>query len=293
VTAVGDAPQGSVPAAPEDVVGRDDRVLPTTRWLSVLITPFLLVAFVLLYGFPGDTDHLWAWTIRPTMTSMVLASAYLGGAWFFVRVLRERRWAAVADGLVAVTGFATLLAIATVLHWDRFNHSSPAFWIWSALYATAPFLVAGAWWVNRRTARPPGPDEPRLGTAARWGVAAFGAGGLALGATMFVAPSAVIPIWPWLLTPLTCRVTGAIFVLAGAAVGAMRDARWLRLRLLAEVEVVMVVLMLVAALRAHAQLIAGRPMGWVLLLGAFVALGGAIALMLTFRGAAGEPTSGP
>ncbi|WP_460625614.1 hypothetical protein [Intrasporangium mesophilum] len=293
MTAVGGAPQGSMPLAPQSELPRDDRVLPTTRWLSVLITPFLLVAFVLLYGFPGDTDRLWAWTIRPTVTSMVLASAYLGGAWFFVRVLRERRWAAVANGLVAVTGFATLLAIATVLHWDRFNHGSPAFWIWSALYATAPFLVAGAWWVNRRTARPPAPDEPRLGPAARWGVGAFGAGGLVLGATMFVAPSAVIPVWPWLLTPLTCRVIGAIFVLAGAAVGVLWDARWVRLRLLAEVEAVMVVLMLVAALRAHAQFIAGRPMGWLLLLGALVALAGAIALMVTFRGAPSEPTSGP
>ena len=30
---------------------------------------------------------------------------------------------------------------------------------------------------------------------------------------MFVAPSQVIPIWPWMLTPLTCRVVGAIFCL--------------------------------------------------------------------------------
>lgn len=293
MTAVGDVPQGSVPAAPEVGVGRDDRVLPTTRWLSAAITPFLLVAFVLLYGFPGDTGRLWAWTIRPTMTSMMLASAYLGGAWFFVRVIRERRWAAVGNGLLAVTAFATLLAVATVLHWDRFNHGSPAFWIWSALYATAPFLVAGAWWVNRRTARPPAPGEPRLGGAARWGVGAFGAGGLALGATMFVAPAAVIPVWPWLLTPLTCRVIGAIFVLAGAAVGVLRDARWVRLRLLAEVEVVMVALMLLGALRAHSQFIAGRPMGWLLMLGAFAALGGAVGLMLAFRGAPSEHSSGP
>jgi hypothetical protein len=127
---------------------------------------------------------------------------------------------------------------------------------------------------------------------ARWCVAAFGAGGLALGATMFVVPSAVIPAWPWPLTPLTCRVVGAIFVLAGAAVGVLRDARWVRLRLLAEVEVVMVALMVVAALRAHGEFIGGRPMGWLLVLGAVVALGGAVALMVTFRGAPDEPAYG-
>jgi hypothetical protein len=281
-----------MPAAPTAAVLADDRVLPTTRWLSVVITPFLLVAFVLLYGFPGDSARLWAWTIRPTMTSMMLASAYLGGAWFFVRVLRETRWAAVGSGLLAVTAFATLLAIATLLHWDRFNHGHPAFWTWSALYATAPFLVAWAWWLNRRTARPPSTDEPRLGTVARWGVGAFGAGGLALGLTMFVAPAEVIPVWPWPLTPLTCRVVGAIFVLAGAAVAALRDPRWVCLRLLTEVELVMVVLMLAGLLRARGELIPGRPMGWLLLAGAFVALGGAIALEVSFRRGAGGPTSG-
>ena len=63
---------------------RDDRVLTYTRGLSLFITAFLLVAFVLLYFFPGDTKRLFAWTIRPTMTPtmtpMVLASAYCGGA---------------------------------------------------------------------------------------------------------------------------------------------------------------------------------------------------------------------
>lgn len=34
-------------------VTRDDRVLTYTRVLSLAIVPFLLVAFVLLYIFPG------------------------------------------------------------------------------------------------------------------------------------------------------------------------------------------------------------------------------------------------
>ncbi|WP_341472111.1 hypothetical protein [Candidatus Chlorohelix allophototropha] len=34
--------------------------------------PFLLVAFVLLYLFPNDTDTLFAWTIKPTMTPLIM-----------------------------------------------------------------------------------------------------------------------------------------------------------------------------------------------------------------------------
>ena len=259
-----------------------DRVLPSTRWLAGFIAPFLVVAFVLLYGFPGDTARLWAWTIQPTMTSMMLASAYLGGAWFFVQVLRERRWTAVATGLIAVSAFATLLAVATVLHWDRFNHSTPAFWTWTFLYAVAPVLVPLAWWTNRRVA-PAQQDGQRLGRFTTWSAAVFAAGGLGLGATMFAAPAALIPVWPWLLTPLTCRVLGAVFVLAGAGAGVALDARWVRVRLLVQTAVVMLVLMLVAAWRGRGELLADRPFGWLLLIGAVLALVGSVALWWTNR----------
>jgi len=36
------------------------------------------------------------------MTPMVLASAYLRGAFFFIRVLGERRWNVVSTGFVSV-----------------------------------------------------------------------------------------------------------------------------------------------------------------------------------------------
>jgi hypothetical protein len=66
----------------------DDRVLPLTRGIAAFIVPFLVVAFAVLYLWPGDTDRLFAWPIRPTMTAMVLGSAYLGGAYFFVCAAR-------------------------------------------------------------------------------------------------------------------------------------------------------------------------------------------------------------
>ena len=131
---------------------RDDRVLPSTRALALFIAPFLLVAFVILYLFPAETARLWAWTIQSHLTSMVLASAYLGGCYFFLRVLREKHWAAMRAGFVAVAVFASLLGIATILHWDRFNHGHVAFWLWAGLYFTAPFLVVAAWLANERYA---------------------------------------------------------------------------------------------------------------------------------------------
>ncbi len=205
------------------------------------------------------------------MTPMVLASAYLGGAFFFIRVLRETRWNVVKTGFVSVALFASLLGVATILHWDKFNHHHVAFWLWTGLYFTAPFLVMGAWLANRRFAAPAGADERRLGGIARGIVAMTGIIALVQGIVMFLAPLTVIAIWPWILTPLTCRVVGAIFCLGSAGIGVLVDPRWTTLKLMLQVEMLMVTLTLIGAIRARAEFDTGRPLTW-LLLGGFLAV---------------------
>jgi hypothetical protein len=239
--------------------------------LSLAIAPFLVVAFVLLYFLPGDTKQLFAWTIKPTMTLMVLASAYCGGAYFFLRVPWERRWNELKTGFLAVTLFATLLGVATIIHWDKFNHGHVAFWLWAGLYFTAPFLVLGGWLANQRYAAPAEADAPRLGSLARWVVGLVGLLALLQGIVMFLAPGRVIPIWPWMLTPLTCRVLGAIFCLGSAGIGVLVDPRWTTIRLMLQVEALMLTLILVAAVRARGELDTSAPLAWVMLAG-FVAV---------------------
>jgi len=243
----------------------DDRVLPYTRILSLCIVPFLVAGFVILYLFPQHTARLWAWPLRPTMTSMVLASAYLGGAYFFVRAAFERRWHVLAPGMLSVALFATLLGVTTVLHWDKFTHDNPAFWIWSALYFVAPFLILGAWLANRRYAGPAKDDL--LAPSVRRVTAAVGVLALAQGAAMFSSPSTFIDLWPWTLTPLSCRTLAAVLCLGGAGVWVWRDARWSTLQRMLEVETVMVASMLIAAFRARDQLDPGKPFAWPMLIG--------------------------
>ena len=113
--------------------------------------PFLLVAFPLLYLFPNDTGNLWAWEIRPSMTALIMGAGYIAGAYFFVRVARATRWHRVHLGFLPITAFTTFLGIATFIYWDRFDHDHVAFWIWTGLYVTTPFLVPLAWLRNRST----------------------------------------------------------------------------------------------------------------------------------------------
>jgi len=248
-----------------DGMGRDDRVLATTRALSAFIAPFLLVAFVLLYGFPGETKRLWAWPIQSHLTSMLLASAYLGGCYFFLHVLLvERRWAAVRAGFVSVALFASLLGVATILHWDKFSHGKVAFWLWAGLYFTAPFLVVAAWLRNQGYAASPAPDAPRLARVARWVVAGMGGLAVLTGVVLFVAPTWAIGVWPWALTPLTSRVVGATFCLGAAGLWVLVDDRWEAVRVMRRVQLVMFALILVAALRARHELLTDRPLTWVM-----------------------------
>lgn len=50
---------------------------------------------------------------------MILASVYLGGAYFFLRAATAKQWHTVKGGFVPVGTFATLMGVATILHWDK------------------------------------------------------------------------------------------------------------------------------------------------------------------------------
>ena len=72
-------------------IARDDRVLPETRVVSALIVPFLIAGFVILYLFPNDTGRLFAWTIEPRMTPLVMGAGYVAGAYLLARAVFAAR----------------------------------------------------------------------------------------------------------------------------------------------------------------------------------------------------------
>jgi hypothetical protein len=261
----------------------DDAVRPATRWVAAGIIPFLVAGFVILYGFPGRTGQLFAWPIAPTMTAMLLASAYAGGVWFFAAVLRTRRWHTVASGFPAVVIFTTLLAVATLQHWDQFTHGHVAFWVWTALSVTAPVLIVGVWLVNRRTAAAPRPDEPRLGSWTRRLVVAAAVLSVALGVVLTLVPYLVSFVWPWALTPVTSRVLGAVLCLGVAGFAVVQDDRCSALIRIVEVAVVMAFFAVVGLVRAREQIVWNRPLAWVMVAGLGVLLVGGGPLLVRLR----------
>ena len=226
--------------------------LTATRVLALGIIPFLVLASGILYLFPADTRRLFAWEIKPTMSAMMLGAAYAGGIWFFVRAFAARSWRQVQVGFPAVCTFASLLGLATILHWDRFIHDSLAFVAWAALYFTTPFIVLGAWLREQRARRdrPVSRLEPRLPPAVRGIFAATAILTLPVALGLFLVPSQVADVWPWPLTPLTARVTSAMFALPGVvALGLAVDNRWRSAGPVLEAQILSVAMILVAAWR--------------------------------------------
>lgn len=207
---------------------RDNRILSETRWVAGLVIPFLVVAFIILYIFPDQTGMLFAWKIQPSMSAMMLGSAYAGGIYFFTGVLRSRQWHKVKVGFLPVIAFASLLGIATILHWDKFNHSHVSFFAWAGLYFTTPFIVSFVWLRNRKQdAGNSGEQDTIIPYTWRLIMGAFGSITLVISLFLFLQPGMLISLWPWTLTPLTARVMGAMFALPGlVGLGIALDKRW-------------------------------------------------------------------
>jgi hypothetical protein len=248
---------------------RDDRVLLATRWLSAIIIPFLLAAFGVLYLLPDHTGELFAWNIQPRMTAMMLGEAYLAGAYFFARAVFSARWHWVAVGFLPVTTFATLMGISTILYWNRFNHSSVAFWTWVVLYFTTPFLVPAVWWRNRKT--DPGTPDTRdllVPASVRWVFGILGVGTVLIGLLFFLQPNFMIGAWPWKLTPLTAAVMGTMFALAGAgAICIALDARWSAVRIAFQSQMIALALVVLAIVFSWGNFRQANPLTWVFVAG--------------------------
>jgi hypothetical protein len=244
---------------------RDDRVFRSTRVLGAVIVPFLLVAFVLLYFFPDDTRHYFAWDVQPRLTPMVMGAGYVAGAYFFVRVALETRFHRVHVGFLPVTAFTIFMAIGTFEHLDRFLTQHVAFWIWVALYVTTPVLVPLAWWHNRRT-DPGGPEpgEPPLPAHVR--TVLFSVGGVQslVAVILLLFPHAMIEHWPWLLTPLTAQTLGGWFALPGVTALMMGlDGRWSAIRITLESQLIGLALILLGTARAWEAIDTGNALAYV------------------------------
>jgi hypothetical protein len=246
--------------------------------VAAVVIVILLIAWIVLFLLPGQTDHRFAWTILPSMTAMLMGAGYGSALYFFVRVLTERRWHRVALGFLPTTVFTWMMLGATFLHWDRFRHGSLPFALWFWIYLITPVLVPAVWVANRP--QDPGTVETHDERFPRWIRAAMVAAGtvmLAIAAWMYLAPASAIDVWPWSLTPLTTRAVAAFVALPGVAWLAMAwDGRWSAARVVLGTVAIGLVLLLIAVARSWDEFDHANVLAYVYvagLIGTLVAIG--------------------
>lgn len=197
-------------------------------WLAVaLVTSVGVFLFVL----SGDTERLFAWTIKPPLTAAFLGANYWAAFFLAFLSARERVWANARITYAVSVVFITLTMVATLLHLDKFNFDNVNGWLWTVVYVGVPplllYLIVGQ-------LRLPGGDPPRRYPIER---ALFPlivvqlAVVLAVGVALFVAPSTSDNLWPWTLTPLTSRAVGAwLLALAAGLASTLYERDWRRIR---------------------------------------------------------------
>jgi len=251
-----------------------DRVLIASRVLAAIIVPVLVAAFIVLYLFSDNTAALFAWPIKPPMSAMMLGATYLGGAYFFTRVVFTRRWHTVQVGFIPVTVFSAIMGIATILHWDKFTHGKFAFELWALLYFAAPFVVPVVWYLNQRANRGNlQPAERHFSRGLRIAIGVLG-GVLALSsAILLVFPQVMIPAWPWALTPLTARAMAAMFALPGlVGILVAMDGRWSSASIIFQAQAISILLFLLALIRTSDEIHWGVWSAWTFLAGLLLVL---------------------
>ena len=277
----------------DDLSERDDRIFLSTRVISAVVVPFLVLAFLILYLTPEQSGERFAWEIKPSMMAAFMGAGYLGGSWLFISTVFGRRWHRVAAGFLPVTTFTIFMLLATIVHWDRFDIGHIPFLLWLGLYVITPLLVPFLWWRNRVT--DPGTPEPgdQLAPAlARWSLRLLGAALLLFAVIGFIFPDRLISIWPWTLSPLTARVMSGWFGLLG--VGGLvigRETRWSGWRVGLQSIGLWHLLVVVAAVIYRADLPDGL-LNWYLI-SVVLVLVGMVALYLAMEiGHIGQPKPG-
>ena len=262
---------------------RDGQVLPITRWVARFIIPFLAAAFLVLYGLPDQTTTYFAWTIRPEMTPIIMGAGYGAGVYFFYRVSTVDEWHTVAPVFLGIATFTWLMAVATVLHWENFNHSHVTFYLWVVLYALTPLLIPAIWALNRRTdPGKPDADARRVPRAVR--VLGGGVGVLLTlsAVALFAAPEPMIEAWPWTVSPFTARILAGWFALFGVVNGVVvLDPCWSAARILVQSQIIGFTLVLVGIVRVWDNFDQSNVLTWGVVVGMALYL---LAIVLLYVG---------
>jgi hypothetical protein len=244
-------------------------------WVAVvLVTTVGVFTFVL----SESTARLFAWPIAPPLTAAFLGANYWSAFLLAFLSAREPVWGRARITYAVSIVFTSLTLLATLLHLDKFQFDNANGWLWLIVYVVVPpWLLV----LLPLQLREPGREPPRTAPLERWLIPVIALQALVvlvIGVALWLAPSSADSLWPWTLTPLTARATGAwLLALAAGLAVTLWEHDWLRVRVAVPTFAAMPLLQLVALARFSGTLRWHGAGAWfyvafllsILLLGAF------------------------
>ena len=179
------------------------------------------VAGVQLFFLAEQTDVYFAWTIQPPLTAAVLGAFFWSSGALFWFAYRDRESGRGRLALLSTFPLTTLLLIATLLHLDRFNFTSPNLltqsvtWVWLVVYIVLPPVSLVLLFAQSRVSFKPAAPSAPVPSAVKAVLAVQGTALLIVGAALFLVPQAAAPLWPWKLTPLTSQAIASWLISTG------------------------------------------------------------------------------
>lgn len=254
----------------EPTVGVDPHATPihwTLRAWMVVEILFGVLAIGSIFLRPATTATTFAWPIKPEVMAAVLGAFYLASAIIFVLPLFERRWQAVRVMILPTAGFASMMLLATFMHWDKFSIGTAPFVVWLASYVLPPPIFVALYAFHQRRAAPVGAAiEQPLGHGTRRYLLWSGLATVGLAVLAFAVPSMVVERGPWPMTPLTVRALCGWLVGIGLMQAWMAwEGDWRRIRLGTTMLIVLPIALAVQLARYPEQVAWSNPLLWLLL----------------------------
>lgn len=240
---------------------------PLRLWMCVEVV-FGLLSIGSVFLNPQDTPTSFAWPIQPVVMAALLGSFYFAAAPLFVLPLFAGTWQQIRSITIPTAIFATVMLLATALHWDKFSLGTLPFYGWFASYILPPPIFGALYWWHQRRSAPVGTgiDRPLPG----WVRSFLRANGLAvtaIAALLFAAPALLDQIGPWKFTPLTVRtLCGWLIGVGTLQLWMAWENDWRRVRLASTMLMLLPLAIAVQLARFSAEVNWGNLALWALIL---------------------------
>lgn len=168
----------------------------------------------------------------PPLHARFLGAMYLSAVvMLFAGYLRDR-WDRIGVVPVMTLIWTGGIFVVSLIRIDLFDFSTPQTWIWMVAYGVYPPIALWMVWAHREQILPAKPGPATVPQEVRIYLTVQAVVLLVLAIALFVAPAAMVEVWPWLITEPLAQLYSAPFLAFG--VGSLllaRSRQWPQLRI--------------------------------------------------------------